>query len=360
MARIFNFSAGPAILPEDVLREAQEELVDYKGAGMSIMEMSHRGKEYEAVHNEAIANLKRLMGLGDDHAVIFQTGGASAQFALVPMNLLGPGQTADYINAGSWGAKAVKEAKIIGAVNIAADTRKAAPARMPRQDELKLTPNAAYLHLTTNETIEGTQLKSLPQTDAPLVGDMSSDILSRPIDFSKFGLIYAGAQKNIGPAGVTLVAIRKDLVERSPETIPAIFRYKTHVAENSLYNTPPCFAIYLVLLVTRWIDAQGGLAALAQRNAEKAALLYATIDNSGGYYRGTAAVEDRSDMNVTFRLPSEELEEAFVKEAAKHGMKGLKGHRSVGGIRASIYNAFPRAGVEALVSFMRDFQARNG
>jgi phosphoserine aminotransferase len=360
MARIFNFSAGPAILPEEVLREAQAELVDFKGTGMSIMEMSHRGKEYEAVHNEAVANLKRLMGLGDEHAVIFQTGGASAQFALVPMNLLGPGRTADYVNAGSWGAKAIKEAKIIGAINVAADTSKSTPARMPTQDELKLTPGAAYLHVTTNETIEGTQLNYIPQTDAPLVADMSSDILSRPLDFSKFGLIYAGAQKNIGPAGVTIVAIRKDLAERAPASLPAILRYKTHIAENSLYNTPPCFAIYMVLLVTRWIDAQGGLAALGRRNAEKAALLYAAIDASDGFYRGTAAPADRSNMNVTFRLPSEELEETFVKEASKRGMKGLKGHRSVGGIRASIYNAFPRAGVEALVAFMRDFQARYG
>lgn len=360
MARVFNFSAGPAILPEAVLREAQADLVDYKGSGMSIMEMSHRGKEYEAVHNEAIANLKRLMGLGDDHSILFQTGGASAQFALVPMNLLGPGQTADYINAGSWGAKAVKEAKNVGTVNVAADTSKEKPSRMPKASELKLTPGAAYLHLTTNETIEGTQLKTIPQVDAPIVADMSSDILSRPLDFAKFGLIYAGAQKNIGPAGVTLVAIRKDLVERGSDKIPSIFRYKTHVADNSLHNTPPCFAIYIVALITRWIDAQGGLAALAKINAGKAALLYAAIDGSGGYYRGTAAKEDRSDMNVTYRLPSEALEEKFVKEASAHGLKGLKGHRSVGGIRASIYNAFPRAGVEALVAFMHEFQAKNG
>lgn len=360
MARVYNFSAGPAILPEEVLREAQAELVDYKGSGMSILEMSHRGKEYEAVHNEAIANLKRLMGLGEDYSILFQTGGASAQFALVPMNLLRPGTTADYINAGSWGSKAIKEAKLIGAVNVAANTGKDQPSRMPAQSELKLTPGAAYLHVTTNETIEGTQLQYVPETNAPLVADMSSDFLSRPLPFSKFGLIYAGAQKNIGPAGVTVVAIRKDLAARAPDTLPVIFRYQTHVENNSLYNTPPCFAIYIVALVTRWIDAQGGLAAIAQRNREKAALLYAAIDGSSGYYRGTAAVADRSDMNVTFRLPSEALEEQFVKEASALGLKGLKGHRSVGGIRASIYNAFPRAGVEALVAFMRDFQKKNG
>lgn len=360
MSRVFNFSAGPATLPEAVLREAQAELVDYKGAGMSIMEMSHRGKEYDAVHNEAIASLKRLMGLGDDYAIIFQTGGASSQFAFVPMNLLGAGQTADYVNAGAWGGKALKEARNVGNVNVAADTSKEKPSRMPKQSELKLTPGAAYLHVTTNETIEGAQMKSIPNVDAPLVADMSSDILSRPLDFTKFALIYAGAQKNIGPSGVTLVAIRKDLAGRGSDKIPAILRYKTHIEKNSLYNTPPCFGIYMIALVTRWIDAQGGLAALANINVEKAALLYSAIDGSGGYYRGTAAVEDRSDMNVTYRLPSEELEAKFIAEAAQQGLKGLKGHRSVGGIRASIYNAFPRAGVETLVAFMREFQTKNG
>lgn len=360
MSRVFNFSAGPATLPEAVLREAQAELVDYKGAGMSIMEMSHRGKEYDAVHNEAIANLKRLMGLGDDYAIIFQTGGASSQFAFVPMNLLGPGQTADYVNAGAWGGKAAKEAKNVGNVNIAADTSKEKPQRMPKESELKLTPGAAYLHVTTNETIAGTQMKSIPSVDAPLVADMSSDILSRPMDFTKFGLIYAGAQKNIGPSGVTVVAIRKDLAERGSDKIPVILRYKTHIENDSLYNTPPCFAIYMIALVTRWIDAQGGLEVLAKTNVEKAALLYSAIDGSGGYYRGAAAIEDRSDMNVTYRLPSEELEVRFISEASKLGLKGLKGHRSVGGIRASIYNAMPTAGVEALVAFMREFQAKNG
>ena len=360
MSRVFNFSAGPSILPEPVLVEAQSQLVDYKGSGMSIMEMSHRGKEYDAVQVEAAANLKRLMGLGDDFTILFQTGGASAQFALIPMNLLGEGQTADYINAGSWGSKAVKEAKGIGKVNVAADVSKEKPSRMPKASELKPTPGASYLHITTNETIEGSQMKSIPEVEAPLVADMSSDILSRPMDFNKFGLIYAGAQKNIGPAGVTLVAIRKDLLDRSSEKIPNIFRYKAHAAEASMLNTPPCFSIYIVMLVTRWIDQQGGLAALAKVNADKAGVLYSAIDGSGGYYRGTAVKEDRSDMNVTFRLPSEELEEKFVKEASAVKLKGLKGHRSVGGIRASIYNAFPRAGVDALVSFMREFQQKNG
>lgn len=360
MSRVFNFSAGPSILPEDVLKEAQADLVDYKGSGMSIMEQSHRGKDYDAVHTEAVANLKQLMGLGDDYHILFLTGGASGQFAMIPMNLLGEGQTADYINAGSWGAKAIKEAKIVGKVNVAADTSKEKPSRMPADSELKLTPGAAYVHLTSNETIEGSQYKAFPKVDAPLIADMSSDILSRPLDFKQFGLIYAGAQKNLGPAGVTLVAIRNDLLGRVNEKLPKILRYQTHAEENSLYNTPPCFAIYLVMLVTRWINKQGGLETLAKINAGKAAKLYAAIDSSGGYYRGTAAVEYRSDMNVTFRLPSEALEEKFIKEASSNKMKQLKGHRSVGGIRASIYNAFPAAGVDALVAFMKDFQQKNG
>ncbi len=360
MPRVFNFSAGPAVLPEDVLQEAQSTMLDYKGSGMSLLESSHRGKEYEAVHNEAIANLKKLMGLGEDYTIIFMTGGASAQFALVPLNLLGPEQTADYVNAGAWGTKAIKEAKGIGKVHIVADTTRDRPLRMPKQGEMKFTPSAAYLHLTSNETIEGTQMRVFPKTSTPMVVDASSDFLSYPVDFKQFGLIYAGAQKNMGPAGVTLVAIRKDLLAQSSESIPLIFRYKTHAAENSLYNTPPCFAIYLVMLVTRWIEKKGGLAALAKINADKAAALYAAIDGSGGYYRGSASREDRSDMNVTYRLPTEELEDKFIKEASAAGLKGLKGHRSVGGIRASIYNAFPRAGVDALVNFMKEFQQKNG
>jgi phosphoserine aminotransferase len=307
-----------------------------------------------------MANLRKLMGLGADYSILFMTGGASAQFALVPMNLLGPEQTADYINAGAWGAKAIKEAKGIGKVHVAADTTRDRPLRMPGESEIKLTPLAAYLHVTSNETIEGTQMKSFPKTTTPIVADMSSDFLSRPIDYKQFGVIYAGAQKNLGPAGVTVVAIRNDLLAQSSESIPLIFRYKTHAAENSMYNTPPCFAIYLVMLVTRWIEKKGGLAALAKVNADKAAALYAAIDASSGYYHGSAAKEDRSDMNVTYRLPNEALEEKFVKEASALGLKGLKGHRSVGGIRASIYNAFPRAGVDALVGFMKEFQQKNG
>lgn len=358
MSRVYNFSAGPAVLPEEVLVEAQQHLVDYHGCGHSIMEASHRGKEYSAVHEEAVANLRELMQLPEAYDVLFMTGGASAQFALVPLNLLGPDQTADYTNSGSWAAKAIKEAKIVGNVNVAADTSKETPARMPRQDELNLTDGAAYLHITSNETIGGTQWKQFPKSDAPLVADMSSDILSRPIDVQPFGLIYAGAQKNLGPAGVTVVVIRKDLADRAPGSLPNILRYKTHLDKNSLYNTPPCFPIYMVMLVTRWLKANGGPAAMEQRNAARAQKIYDLID-SGEFYRGAAAPEDRSVMNVTFRLPTEELEAEFIGAAAKQHMKGLKGHRSVGGIRASIYNAFPDEGIDALLEFMREFQSEN-
>jgi phosphoserine aminotransferase len=326
---------------------------------MSILEHSHRGKDYDAVHQEAVANYKKLLNLSDDFAVIFVQGGASMQFALAPINLLGPGQTADYVNSGAWASKAAKEAKLIGNVNIAANTEKEIPTRIPRVEELKLTKGAAYVHVTSNETIAGTQWKSFPKTESPLVADMSSDMLSRSFDAKQFGLIYAGAQKNLGPAGTALVIIRKDLAERVPEKTPTMFKYKTYIEENSLYNTPSCFTIYVMMLVTRWI-LRIGQENLYKRNVEKAMKIYAGIDNSGGFYRGTAVRECRSDMNITFRLPSEQLEEAFVKEASKLGMKGLKGHRSVGGIRASVYNAFPMEGVDAFTAFMREFQKKNG
>jgi phosphoserine aminotransferase len=359
MSRIYNFSAGPAILPEEVLIEAQSQFVDYKGAGMSLMEMSHRGKEYMAVQAEAEANIRKLLGVSDDYAVLFLTGGASTQFAMVPMNLLSADQTADYTHSGSWAGKAIKEAKLFGKVNLAADVSKAQPSRMPEAAELKWTPGAAYAHITSNETIEGTQWKEFPKTDAPIVADMSSDIFSRPFDIAPFGLVYAGAQKNMGPAGVTLVIVRKDLAQRVSDKVPVIFKYKTHIENESMYNTPPCFSIYIVMLVTRWLEKKGGLAAMKKLNDAKAAVLYSAIDGTG-FYRGTAAVPFRSNMNVTFRLPTEELEEKFVKEASALQLKGLKGHRSVGGIRASIYNAFPAEGVDALVSFMKDFEQKNG
>jgi phosphoserine aminotransferase len=359
MSRVYNFSAGPAILPEEVLVEAQSQLVDFHGAGMSLMEMSHRGKEYMAVQAEAEANIRKLLNISDDYAVLFLANGASGQFAMVPMNLLGPNDTADYTNAGSWGSKAIKEAKLFGRVNLAADVSKDKPSRMPTAAELKWTEGAVYAHITSNETIEGTQWKEFPKSPAPLVGDMSSDILSRPFDVSPFGIIYAGAQKNIGPAGVTLVIIRKDLAERVSDKVPVIFRYKTHIENESMYNTPPCFPVYMVMLVTRWLLKNGGLEAMNKINEAKAAVLYSAIDATE-FYRGTAAKEFRSSMNVTFRLPSEELEEKFIKEASAKGLKGLKGHRSVGGIRASIYNAFPAAGVDALVALMKEFEKKNG
>ncbi len=360
MSRVWNFGAGPSVLPEDVLLEVQAELLDYHGSGMSILEHSHRGKDYDAVHNEAIENVRKLLDVPDDYAVLFLQGGASGQFAMVPLNLLAAGQSADYTLSGTWAAKAIKEAQIVGKVRVVYDVSKDLPARVSPVDAFQLDPAAAYVHITSNETISGAQWKSFPETAAPLVADMSSDILSRPLDVSAFGLIYAGAQKNLGPAGVALVIVRKDLVERVPDTVPLFFRYKTHMMENSLYNTPPCFGIYVIALVTRRLLAQGGLETVATRNRNKAAKLYAAIDASNGFYRGTAAVDQRSDMNVTFRLPSEALEAQFVQEASAQGMKALKGHRSVGGIRASIYNAFPEPGVDALTAFMKDFAKTHG
>jgi len=358
MARVHNFNAGPAVLPVEVLEEAKAEMVDFKGTGMSIMEHSHRGKAYDAVHAEAIANFRELLKISDDYAVLFLQGGASGQFAMVPMNLLGPGQTADYVNSGAWASKAIKEAKLIGNVNVAANCEKEIPTRVPAESEMKLTAGAAYVHITSNETISGAQYKSFPKTQSPLVADMSSDIMSRPFDVNQFGLIYAGAQKNIGPSGLVLVIIRKDLAARVGPKVPTMFKYTTHIEENSLYNTPSCFSIYIAMLVTRWVKKMG-LENLYRQNVEKAVKIYAAIDGSK-FYKGTAVPSCRSDMNVTFRLPSEQLEEAFVKEAEKAGMKGLKGHRSVGGIRASIYNAFPPAGVDALVAFMKEFERKNG
>jgi phosphoserine aminotransferase len=358
MARVFNFNAGPAVLPEEVLLQAKEEMMDFSGCGMSVLECSHRGKEYDAIHNEAVANLKKLLNVGDDYSVLFLQGGASTQFAMIPMNLLVNGQVADYTDSGAWASKAIKEAKLIGKVNVIANCGKEIPTRVPRLDELKFTPGAAYVHITSNETISGAQWKVFPKTEAPLVADMSSDILSRPFDANQFGLIYAGAQKNLGPSGVAVVVMRKDLAARAPEKVPTMLKYSTHIEENSLYNTPPCFGIYIITLVTRWIMKMGA-EKLFKQNVDKAARIYQAIDGSK-FYKGTAVKECRSDMNITWRLPTEALEDQFVKEASKQGMKGLKGHRSVGGIRASVYNAFPVAGVDALVSFMKEFERKNG
>ncbi len=360
MSRAHNFNAGPAVLPLEVLEQAKAELTDFNGTGMSIMEHSHRGKAYDAVHAEAVANISKLLGVTDDYQVLFLQGGASLQFSQVPLNFLTAGATADYVNTGTWANKAIKEAKKVGNVNILADTSKEIPTNMPDFDALPYTPGAAYVHVTSNETIAGTQIKKFPKTEAPLIADMSSDILSRPVDITQFGMIYAGAQKNLGPSGVTLAVIRKDLIERAPESLPTMLQYRTQAKENSLYNTPPTFGIYILMLVSRWLLAKGGAAGIQAINEAKAAKLYAAIDNSGGFYRGTAVKAFRSPMNVTWRLPTEELEALFVKESVAAGMSGLKGHRSVGGIRASIYNACPEASIDALIGFMADFQKRNG
>ena len=357
--RAYNFSAGPAILPEEVLKEAQAEFVNYQQSGMSIMEMSHRGKEYSAVHDETIANIKELLQIPDGYSVLFMTGGATTQFALAPLNLLGEGQIADYTNSGSWATKAIKEAKRIGQVNVVADCSKEIPTRVPTIEECELSANAAYLHLTSNETISGAQWKHFPKSEAPLVVDMSSDILSRPLDMKDFGLIYAGAQKNLGPAGITLVIIKDELAARCSENVPEIFRYQTFIDNNSLFNTVPTFPVYMLCLVTRWLKANGGLEAMDAQNQRKAAKLYEAIDATD-FYSGTAVTSCRSDMNVTWRIADEALEPLFIEEAAKVNLKTLKGHRSVGGIRASIYNAFPEAGVDALISFMKEFEATHG
>ena len=360
MSRAHNFNAGPAVLPLEVLEQAKAELTDFNGTGMSVMEHSHRGKAYAAVHDEAVANLTKLFGLTDDYQILFLQGGASLQFAQIPLNLLPAGGSADYVNTGTWASKAIKEAKKLGNVNILADTSKEIPTNMPDFDALAYDPNAAYVHVTSNETIAGTEIKKFPKTPSPLIADMSSDILSRPVDITQFGMVYAGAQKNLGPSGVTLVVIRKDLIERAPETLPTMLQYRTQAKENSLYNTPPTFGIYILMLVSRWLLAKGGPAGIQAINEAKAAKLYAAIDGSGGFYRGTAVPACRSNMNVTWRLPTEELEAQFIKESIAGNMSGLKGHRSVGGIRASIYNACPPESVDALVEFMADFQKRNG
>ncbi|MGQ9644609.1 MAG: 3-phosphoserine/phosphohydroxythreonine transaminase [Ignavibacterium sp.] len=364
--RIFNFSAGPAVLPEEVLLEAQEELFALPGVGMSILEISHRSKTYDNIHQEAKEGLKQLLNIPDDYAILFLQGGASLQFSMVPLNLMPPKNKADYILTGSWSKKAMKEAKRVGAVNIAATTEEGEGdkkyfKRIPKQSELRLDPDAAYVHFTSNNTIFGTEWQTEPEVgNVPLVCDASSDILSRPLDIKKYGLIYAGAQKNMGPSGVTLVIIRKDLLERSQDSLHTMLNYKIHAENDSLYNTPNTFGIYIIKLVTKWLLKLGGLEEMYKINKKKAQLLYDCIDQSGGFYKGHAEKDSRSLMNVTFNLATEELEKKLIDEATKAGFSGLKGHRSVGGLRASIYNAFPVKGVEALVDFMKDFQKKNG
>jgi len=359
--RIHNFSAGPAVLPEPVLRKAQEAIWNAAGSGIGIMEHSHRGKVFDKVRDEAEQDCRDLAGVPANYRVLFLQGGASLQFAMVPMNLLPPERAADYLLTGVWAQKAVKEAKVLGAkVHIAASSEASNFDRIPRADQISCSASPAYVHLTTNNTIYGTQWRAEPAVPAgvPLVADTSSDMYSRPIDVTRYGLIYAGAQKNLGPSGVVLVIIRDDLVEAGPKGLPTMLQYRTHAAEKSLYNTPPTFGIYVMGQVFKWIKEQGGLAAMAQRNEEKARLLYDYIDQSD-FFRGTAQPDSRSLMNVCFRAPTEELEAKFIAEATKRGLDGLKGHRSVGGMRASIYNACPRAAIESLVSFMKEFERAN-
>lgn len=359
--RIFNFGAGPAVLPEPVLEEAQRNLLALPGAGMSILEISHRSKTFEEILEGAIADIRRLASVPPNYRILFLGGGASLQFSMVPMNLLAPDRSADYVVTGSWSKKAVKEAKKVGGVSIAATTEPEGFARIPEQSELTLDPGAAYVHFTTNNTIYGTQWVGEPDVGTvPLVADASSDIFSRPIEVGKYALLYAGAQKNLGPAGVTLVILREDLLSKGPKNLPTMLDYNTHAESNSLYNTPPVFAIYMVRLIVQWMLAEGGLEAIGRRNGEKAKILYDALDSSDGFYRPHAKPGSRSNMNVTFRLPSEDLEKEFLAGAVKQGFSGLKGHRSVGGIRASIYNAFPKKGVEALVACMGDFARTKG
>jgi phosphoserine aminotransferase len=361
--RIYNFAAGPAVLPLPVLEEIQRDLLALPGVGMSILEVSHRSSTVESILARADADIRTLANVPANYRVLFLQGGASLQFSMVPMNLLPAGATADYIDGGSWADKAIAEAKRVGRVHVAASTKAENYARIPRQSELQLSPNAAYVHMTSNNTIEGTEYKQLPDVgDAPLVSDTSSDMFSGPIDVGRHALIYAGAQKNLGPAGATVVIIREDLLQRAAEkksSLPTMLNYGVYAEHRSLYNTPPVFAIYVLGLVMKWLRAEGGLPVIGSRNDRKAAKLYAEIDRTG-FYRGTAAAPDRSRMNVTFRLATEELERRFIAESEAAGLDGLKGHRAVGGMRASIYNAFPEVGVDALIDFMKDFERRHG
>ncbi len=360
MKRIYNFNAGPSAMPLEALKAAQEEMLDYKGTGLSVLEMSHRSKDYDAIHAEVKALIKKHLQLPDNFKILFLGGGASLQFAMLPMNFLAQGQTADYILTGSWSQKAAAEAKLFGDVNVAVSSGEANFTYIPTPDQIKISPNSQYVHITTNNTIFGTQWSYLPETgNTPLVVDMSSDILSRQIDVSKASFIYAGAQKNLGPAGVTLVIIRDDFAAKQKQGLPKILSYSTYIKDDSLYNTPPVYPIYLTMLTMRWIDSIGGMAEISKRNNRKKELIYGAIDNSNGYYKGTVRTDSRSAMNVTIRMATEELEAKFIAEAKTAGFIGLKGHRSVGGLRASMYNAVSIEAVEKLVEFMRDFQKKN-
>ena len=361
MARVLNFNPGPAALPLPALELAQRELLDFEGTGMSILEHSHRGKDYMRVHEETKDLVRRLLGVPDSHVILFVQGGARLQFDMVPMNLL-RGRSADYVDTGTWSAGALTEAQAIGSARSAGSGKvDGRYVRIPRQDELDLDPDAAYLHITSNNTVMGTQWHTLPDTgEVPLVADVCSDILSRPIDVSRFGLLYAGAQKNLGPAGITIIVARRDLIEDADPSVPGMLSYKTYLETDSLQNTIPTFSMYLVRNVLRWVDAEGGAPAMEKRNAEKAALVYDAMDRHGAFYGSPIERDSRSIMNVVFHLPTTELDARFVAEASEAGMVGLKGHRIVGGIRASLYNAMPLEGAERLVAFMDRFAAKHG
>ncbi len=361
MNRKLNFYAGPSTLPVEVLEELQNNIADYHGEGYSIVEASHRGKVYDTLHNETVSLLKELMGIPENYSVLFLGGGATLQFSMVPMNMLSDGKTADYVNSGAWGGKAVKDAEKIGKVNVLWDGKDKNYSTLPDPSEVKPSDNSAYVHITSNETIGGLQWKDWPSIgDTPLVADMSSDILSRPVPVEKFALIYAGAQKNLGPAGATIVIVRDDVWKNAPSDLTAYLNYKTHAEKNSLYNTPPVFSIWGINLVLKWIKKMGGASAMAERAEKKSQLLYTAMEESAGFYRCPVDPKYRSTMNVVFRLPSEELEAQFIKEAEVQGMLGLKGHRSVGGCRASVYNSLPPKDVEALVDFMKTFAKQHG
>jgi phosphoserine aminotransferase len=362
LKRAFNFNAGPAALPLPVLERIREELLDYRGTGMSVMELSHRSPEFEVVNNAAEQNLRKLLAIPEEYAVIFMQGGGSLQFSCAPQNLAIAGKPVDVLHTGAWTAKAIGELKKGFVHNIAASTEGEKFTRVPRPDEIQLSADASYTYLCTNNTIEGTQYHAVPSSGAPIVADMSSDIASRPIDVSKFGLIFAGAQKNLGPSGVTVVIVRKDLAERADKNLPTVLQYRTYIKEKSLYNTPPTFAVYVLGLVTEWIAEEGGLAGIQKRNEAKAQLLYDTIDGSNGFYRCPVEKTSRSLMNVVFRIAGgdEAVEKEFAKGAAAANLVGTPGHRSVGGMRISLYNAVDQAAVEALVAYMREFQRTRG
>lgn len=361
MSEIYNFYAGPAVLYREVLEQAKEEFLDFAGTGMSVLEISHRAKAYDAVVAEAEASLKSLMGLNDDYRVVFLQGGASLQFSMVPMNFLKAGRTADYILTGTWSEKALKEARKIGDAHVAFDGSDTKFSRIPGQSDLHFSDDPVYVHMTTNNTIYGTEFSVIPDVQsAPLVADMSSDMLSKPLPFDKFSLIYAGAQKNLGPAGVTVVVLKKEFLETAQDVNATMLKYSTHVDADSLYNTPPAFSVYLVNLVLRHLKKIGGLTAVAANNEKKAAYIYDVIDGSNGFYKGHAQKDSRSLMNITFTMENADLEKKFVVESEAAGFIGLKGHRSVGGLRASVYNAMPLVGAKALADFMVEFQRKNG